>query len=224
MFVVLGHTCSVDALWGGVPLVVYGNMLEMASRVGVSMMSTLGLPELIARDQDDYNEIAIRLADDVSWYRSLRRRLVRTCYQTEPRHPLWDMELYVRDLEIGFSMIWQNFMAGQSPQNADISYFRKYYNISSSSDERVGSWMNNASKSSRTKKRSSVKPLLQYLKERKSSRGALDRGPRELQSSLSGITQGLWDVLGALDRSLEEGAVAAVTLLQESLVGDEGEL
>ena len=199
----------MDALWGGVPLVVYGNTLEMASRVGVSMISTLGLPELIAKDQEDYN--------DVSWYHSIRRRLVRTCYQAQPMHPLWDMELYVRDLETGFAMVWENFLTGHIPQNADISFFRKHFNMSSSPHERVGSWMNNASKSIRTKKRNSVKPLLQYLKEKKSVRGALERRPRELQSSLRGITQGLWDVLGALESSLERATIAAVELRESEV-------
>lgn len=212
MCVSSGHTCSVDALWGGVPLVVYGNTLEMASRVGMSMMTTLGLPELIASDQDEYNEIAIRLADDRSWYHSIRRRLVRTCYQSQPMHPLWDLEQYVRDLEIGLTMVWDNFMYGHAVQNADIGYFKKNFNISSRVSQREGSWMNNASKSVRTKKRHNVKPLLQHIKEKKSSQVALDRGPRELQSSLRTITQGLWDVLGALDQSLEKAAREAVEL------------
>ena len=200
---IAGHTCSVDALWGGVPVVVYGNTVEMASRVGMSMMSTLGLPELIARDQDDYNEIAIRLADDEVWYRSIRRRLVNTCYENNPKNPLWDLEQYVKDLEMGFEMIWENFLTGNVPQNADISAYKKHVRTSSG-DVGMGAWMVNASKQVRTKKKGSLKPLLQYVKEKKkSSRPLIDRGG-QLHTSLQGVTQGLWDILSGLDEAIIE--------------------
>lgn len=58
-----GHTTAADALWGGyvfnfisfnfilfsVPIVVYGNGIDMAGRVGHSIMTTLGIWELIAQ-------------------------------------------------------------------------------------------------------------------------------------------------------------------------------
>ena len=44
-----GHTTAADALWGGVPIVVYGNGDHMAGRVGHSIMTTLEIPELIAQ-------------------------------------------------------------------------------------------------------------------------------------------------------------------------------
>ncbi len=44
-----GHTTSVDALWGGVPLVTMNTGVDIASRVGISMLTTLNLTHLIAQ-------------------------------------------------------------------------------------------------------------------------------------------------------------------------------
>lgn len=63
------HTTALDALWGGVPLVTLGGDKEdMAARVGISTLTTLGLPELIANDQNDYNLIATKLATNNTFY------------------------------------------------------------------------------------------------------------------------------------------------------------
>jgi protein O-GlcNAc transferase len=42
-----GHTMGVDALWAGVPIVTRGDDKEMSGRVGSSMLSVLGLMDLI---------------------------------------------------------------------------------------------------------------------------------------------------------------------------------
>jgi hypothetical protein len=46
-----GHTTNADALWAGVPIVTHGTSVDISGRVGQSMLSALGLPELVARDQ-----------------------------------------------------------------------------------------------------------------------------------------------------------------------------
>lgn len=44
-----GHTTSYDALWGGIPVVTKGFGVEIAARVGLSLLTTLGIPELVAK-------------------------------------------------------------------------------------------------------------------------------------------------------------------------------
>lgn len=193
---------------------VYGNSIEMASRVGMSMMSTLGLPELIARDQDDYNEIAIRLAEDELWYRSIRRRLINTCYEDSPKNPLWDLEQYVRDMEVGLEMVWENFLIGNSPQNVDVAAYKKHCKKILEDEDRglIRSWITNSSRSVKTKKRNNLKPLLQAIKEKKNN-SAVD-STKLLQSSLQDITQGLWDILEGLDSTIEEALQQSQTSSQ----------
>ena len=52
-----GHTTTLDALWMGVPTV---NLLgrTIVGRAGLSQLSNIGLTELIARDEDQYIQIA----------------------------------------------------------------------------------------------------------------------------------------------------------------------
>ncbi len=56
-----GGTTTCDALWMGVPVVTLAGKTSVG-RGGVSILSTLGLPELVARrSEDDYIQIAARL-------------------------------------------------------------------------------------------------------------------------------------------------------------------
>jgi predicted O-linked N-acetylglucosamine transferase (SPINDLY family) len=126
-----GHTTAADALWGGshspllssldppppplspplprVPIVVYGNGLDMGGRVGHSIMTTLGISELIAQvpppsslpavphppqSQEDFVSIATRLGNEPSFFRSVRSKLIHTAYEANPKNPFWDLESY----------------------------------------------------------------------------------------------------------------------------------
>ena len=44
-----GHTTSYDALWGGVPVVTVNKGRDIAARVGVSLLTTLGMDDLITK-------------------------------------------------------------------------------------------------------------------------------------------------------------------------------
>jgi protein O-GlcNAc transferase len=112
-----GHTTAADALWGGVPIVVYGNGQDMGGRVGHSLLTTLDIPDLIARSQEEFVDIAIKLGNNESFFRRIRNRLIHTCYQSNPRNPLWDLATYVQNLETGFEKVWSNFLLGKKPRN-----------------------------------------------------------------------------------------------------------
>lgn len=55
-----GHTTGMDVLWAGTPMVTLP-LETLASRVATSQLVTLGCPELVAKDREDYQRIAIRL-------------------------------------------------------------------------------------------------------------------------------------------------------------------
>lgn len=69
-----GTTTTCEALWMGVPVVsLAGN--THAGRVGVSLLTNAGAPELIAATEDDYVRLAIALVNDPARLAEYRRTL-----------------------------------------------------------------------------------------------------------------------------------------------------
>lgn len=71
-----GTTTTCEALWMGVPVVTLAGDRH-AGRVGVSLMHSLGLPQLVATRQDEYTSLAVALAFDID-QRQQWRTLLRT--------------------------------------------------------------------------------------------------------------------------------------------------
>jgi len=69
-----GATTTCEALWMGVPVVTLVGKTS-ASRMGLSILATLGLPELIAYCAEDYVEIVVNLAQDGQGLQALRAGL-----------------------------------------------------------------------------------------------------------------------------------------------------
>ncbi|MCP9259053.1 hypothetical protein DINM_002031 [Dirofilaria immitis] len=58
-----GHTTGMDILWTGTPMITMP-LETLASRVASSQLYALGVPELVAKDREDYINIAKRLGTD----------------------------------------------------------------------------------------------------------------------------------------------------------------
>ena len=91
------HTTGSDALWAGCPvLTILGD--TFASRVGASLSYAVGLPELVARDVDDYVDKAVALARDAEARRRLREHLATA----GRRSALFDTVRTTRALEAAY--------------------------------------------------------------------------------------------------------------------------
>jgi predicted O-linked N-acetylglucosamine transferase (SPINDLY family) len=69
-----GTTTTCDAMWMGVPVVTLEGAVH-ASRVGLTLLSCVGLPELIAKTPEQYVQIASGLAADRDRLNGLRAGL-----------------------------------------------------------------------------------------------------------------------------------------------------
>jgi protein O-GlcNAc transferase len=69
-----GTTTTCEALWMGVPVVTLAGGAHV-SRVGVSLLSNVGLAELVATSRDGYIRVAADLAGDLTRLRELRMGL-----------------------------------------------------------------------------------------------------------------------------------------------------
>jgi predicted O-linked N-acetylglucosamine transferase (SPINDLY family) len=96
-----GGTTSLEALWMGVPFVTLrGN--RFISRMGASILTQLGLPELIAESEADYVAKAVALASDRKRLTELRSELRPTMAAS----PLCDAPTFARNMEAAFRNIW----------------------------------------------------------------------------------------------------------------------
>ena len=56
-----GTTASCETLWMGVPFITLAGRTHV-ERVGVSLLTRIGLEELVARDEEEYVALAVGLA------------------------------------------------------------------------------------------------------------------------------------------------------------------
>jgi predicted O-linked N-acetylglucosamine transferase (SPINDLY family) len=103
-----GTTTTCEALWMGVPVIVLAGKTH-AGRVGVSLLSNVGLPELIADTPEAYVERAVSLARDLDRLETLRRSLRRKMEQA----PLTDATGFTRQLETAYREMWKRWCRDQ---------------------------------------------------------------------------------------------------------------
>lgn len=109
------HTTGSDALWAGVPQIAYCGD-TFAARVSASLVTAVGLPELIVRSPLEYRALAMRLANDRAALASVRSRLADNRLTT----PLFDSRLFVRHLEAAYEAMWRRAVAGFPPDHIDV--------------------------------------------------------------------------------------------------------
>jgi predicted O-linked N-acetylglucosamine transferase (SPINDLY family) len=103
-----GGTTTCDALWMGVPVVSLAGRTAVG-RGGVSILSNVGLPELVAADPEEYVAIAAGLAQDLGRLSELRQGL-RGRVQASP---LMDGAGFARAVEGAHRRMWRAWCARQ---------------------------------------------------------------------------------------------------------------
>lgn len=101
-----GTTTTCEAMYMGVPVITMGTRPEHgdhAHNVGVTLMSTVGHPELVAYTDDDYIEKAVDLATDLRRLKEIRRNLRGKMMAS----PLGDGERFMRGVESMFCGMWR---------------------------------------------------------------------------------------------------------------------
>lgn len=101
-----GGMTTCDALWMGTPVVTRASDLP-GSRVGLYLLSVLGLRELVADSGEDYIRIAVELARD----RARRERLHQTLRQRMRESDLMNAAQVTRDVEDAFRGMWRSYCA-----------------------------------------------------------------------------------------------------------------
>jgi predicted O-linked N-acetylglucosamine transferase (SPINDLY family) len=110
-----GHTTVSDALLAGVPAISrLGD--DFASRVGASLLTTLGLQDLIVSDLDNYERLAVTLGRDAAARNAVRSRLA----SARPTCILFDPRRFAHNLERAYWEMWRLYSAGEAPRTFDL--------------------------------------------------------------------------------------------------------
>jgi len=115
-FNVNAHTTASDALWAGLPLVTLPGE-QFAARVAASILTAANMSELIAKDEADYEAIALDLALHPEKTAALKQKLqeqIKTC-------PLFDTKGYTRDIEAAFEAAYDRYLQGLAPDDIDLT-------------------------------------------------------------------------------------------------------
>jgi predicted O-linked N-acetylglucosamine transferase (SPINDLY family) len=106
------HTTASDALWAGLPLLTCRGE-TFAGRVAASLLSAIGLPELVTTSLADYERAAVALATEPGKLAAIKRTLVENRLTT----PLFDTALYTRHLEAAYVAMYERRKAGLPPDH-----------------------------------------------------------------------------------------------------------
>ena len=111
-FPINAHTTASDALRMNLPVVTFAGR-SFASRVGASLLSAVGLPELITETPDDFLALAVALAADRDRLARIRRHLAETATSS----PLFDSERFTRHLEAAYRAMQARSLQGLAPDH-----------------------------------------------------------------------------------------------------------
>ncbi|MBB3213368.1 putative O-linked N-acetylglucosamine transferase (SPINDLY family) [Herbaspirillum sp. Sphag1AN] len=110
------HTTASDALWAGLPVLTkQGN--TFASRVAASLLTAIGLPELITTSNEEYAALAIQLASNSELLASFKLRLSTNRLS----YPLFDSSKFTRHIESAYHAMHERRLKGLEPAHIDIS-------------------------------------------------------------------------------------------------------
>ena len=104
-----GGTTTCETLWMGIPvLTLPGSGAQ--SRIGLSILSSCGMPEFVAHSEADYLMLAKDIARDLQKLAHTRSTL-RARMQSSP---FMDAQRFARNVEHAFRQMWHTWCAKQS--------------------------------------------------------------------------------------------------------------
>ena len=106
------HSTACDALWAGLPLITKKGE-QFVARCAASMLSAIGLSELIVNTEDDYEALALELATNRSLLTSITEKLARNRLTT----PLFDTQTYTQNLERAFEKAYTHYYNDIKPED-----------------------------------------------------------------------------------------------------------
>jgi predicted O-linked N-acetylglucosamine transferase (SPINDLY family) len=105
-------TTASDALWVGLPVLTFTGQ-SFSARMGASLLNAIGLPELVASSQDQYEELAIELGRSKEKLLAIKEKLAANRLSM----PLFDTLKFTRNLEAAYVKAYDRLQRGLSPDH-----------------------------------------------------------------------------------------------------------
>jgi predicted O-linked N-acetylglucosamine transferase (SPINDLY family) len=109
------HTTASDALWAGLPVLTLAGS-AFAARVAASLVTAVGMPELIATSTSDYERRAVEWALHPVQASELRIKLA----SLRATGPLFDTRRFARRLEQAYTCAYERNQAGLAPEHIEL--------------------------------------------------------------------------------------------------------
>ena len=106
------HATASDALWAGLPVMTCLGQ-TFPGRVAASQLRAVGLPELVTNSLEEYEGLALRLAQDPALLASYRGRLV----QNRQSSVLFNTDVFRRNIEAAYMQMWAMAERGEVARN-----------------------------------------------------------------------------------------------------------
>jgi predicted O-linked N-acetylglucosamine transferase (SPINDLY family) len=105
------HTTASDALWAGLPvLTCLGETFP--GRVAASLLQAVGLPELVSRNLEEYEQLALRLVREKELLTASKAKLA----QNRKTYALFDPKRFARHIEAAYTTMWETWRRGELPK------------------------------------------------------------------------------------------------------------
>jgi predicted O-linked N-acetylglucosamine transferase (SPINDLY family) len=107
-------TTASDALWAGLPVLTFLGQ-SFSSRMGASILKGIGLPELVANSQGEYEDMAIYFGQNPDKLNKIKSKLAKNRSEA----PLFDAKNFTLNLEASYKEVHARHQAGLPPEHID---------------------------------------------------------------------------------------------------------
>jgi len=109
-------TTASDALWAGLPVLTCAGR-TFAGRVAASLLKAVELPELVTSTSEQYEEMAVQLAENPELLGEIKLKLKQNRLKTA----LFDTRLFTRHLELAYTLVHERLRAGLPPETTFVT-------------------------------------------------------------------------------------------------------
>ena len=109
------HTTCSDALRVNLPILTLKGE-SFASRVAASLLNSINMNELVTESAEDYEKLALKIFSDNDYFENIKSKIK----ENKKLSNLFNSAVYTKNIEKAYTIVYQNFIKGESPKNIEL--------------------------------------------------------------------------------------------------------